>query len=698
MLKPVENSTLNRVISMSLWGSKTRYTFGALRNAQLAPVHFPGWRLRIYIEKPRNDGTTIFSPVPERILNKLQDLGAELMYVDAERSHVPPMMWRFLVADDLMVDVFIVRDSDCRLSDRDAIVVQAWVETKTPFHCIRDHPSHAAYPVLGGLWGGRPKRLKALMPIPWQDLMMGYRSDYIQDMSFLANAIWPKVQQNSFCHDSVSCENWINANRFPVPRVGTEHLGQVFDAFGNARDEDIQILLDNRPVLECITPRNLSINGPPMARSTLKGLSEDVLHVTKAITTNQKLNATKLDVNRKSHGQIRELDETRPITAKNYSSLPIHVSSSAKRAIIWSMNYHVRPIRALKSVMSPLNVQFIDKSLSSQCKKSGTCAHNLRVINKVNGLDLTDDVIRAFHDEYETDPEMNLVTHFLCSYPSAICELYLGFGKPLIIYLTARYEYSRFTTSKWLRWNQVLVEIDADKRNTIVAGNLYDARYVEYFTGLTVPVIPMFCGYINSTYHPSRDVVLLAPTNTPAFEEFFLQQVGIVLHKVVPNKLKIETLSGGSRSHVATCLAIIHIPRDATSFHFCEHYAASIPIFVPSIELLIDWHLQYDILNSLTWNSVRKLMGEAADGSPILPAVGMKKIPDPNRNHDLASLRYWLALSDFYITPHIVVFESLADLVTKLEKSNLTNISAEVWRETRRRRQETTRNWRKLLF
>jgi len=242
---------------MSLWGSKSRYVYGALRNAQLLPVYFPGWTLRIYIERPGLDGSTSFQPVPSRIVGKLAALGAEIIYVDAERSRVPPMMWRFLIADDLEVDVFIVRDSDCRLSDRDSAVVKAWLKTDFSFHCIRDHPSHARYPVLGGLWGARPRGLKSFVSVPWRDLMMGYRTDYVQDMQFLENAIWPSVQTHAaFCHDSVSCLKWVGAHPFPIQRIGTEHLGQVFDAFGNARDEDIQLLLENRPTEQCTVEQN----------------------------------------------------------------------------------------------------------------------------------------------------------------------------------------------------------------------------------------------------------------------------------------------------------------------------------------------------------------------------------------------------------------------------------------------------------
>ena len=241
-----------KVISMSLWSAKPRYTYGALRNAQLLPVYFPGWTLRFYIERPHYDDTTVYAPVPPRILGKLSVMGAELVYVDADRSHIPPMMWRFLIADDMSVDVFIVRDSDCRLNDRDFAVVSDWLRTDYAFHCIRDHPKHADNSLLGGLWGGRPRQLRSFVSVQWHDMMMGYRTDYGQDMQFLGNAVWPLVQSNAaYCHDSVSCLNWAAAHPFPVARVGTEHLGQVFDAFGNAREEDLQILLEHRPIPQC---------------------------------------------------------------------------------------------------------------------------------------------------------------------------------------------------------------------------------------------------------------------------------------------------------------------------------------------------------------------------------------------------------------------------------------------------------------
>jgi len=66
---------------------------GAVRNAQLAPVNFPGWLLRFYVEKGEKPR---YGAVPASIIHRLVQLGAEL--VDAPADRLAPMMWRFTVS------------------------------------------------------------------------------------------------------------------------------------------------------------------------------------------------------------------------------------------------------------------------------------------------------------------------------------------------------------------------------------------------------------------------------------------------------------------------------------------------------------------------------------------------------------------------------------------------------------------------
>ena len=239
------------VISMCLYGDDPRYTLGTIRNAQLVPVVFPGWTLRVYVEKVNSDGQTKYPRVPQRILTNLRQLGAQIVQVDSSAIDSPPMMWRFLVLDDNTVEYFIVRDVDSRLSERDADAVRDWMQTGKPFHCIRDHPSHASSPVFGGLWGGRLPHLRELIRIPMTTLMKGYKEGYMEDIAFMSNAIWPKVNRFAYCHDSVSCQKWVNAYQFPFQRHGLDYVGGVYDQFGQLRQVDIDIMVKTTLPREC---------------------------------------------------------------------------------------------------------------------------------------------------------------------------------------------------------------------------------------------------------------------------------------------------------------------------------------------------------------------------------------------------------------------------------------------------------------
>ena len=242
-------SGLVNVVAMSLYGSEARYTAGVIRNVYLARQNFPGWKLWVYIE---SSSSSKYPSVPEDVISRIVSVGAEVHYVSPDDDMIPPMMWRFLVADDAAVDWFIVRDADSRLTPRDAAAVASWMGSGRAFHCIRDHPSHAAYAVSGGLWGGRAPLLRLVLRRSWASMMRGVAAGYLNDMNFLNSVVWPRVERHAYCVDSVSCDHWPNAFPFPIARHGYEHVGQVYDENDIPRNGDVQILkhtLENRHCL-----------------------------------------------------------------------------------------------------------------------------------------------------------------------------------------------------------------------------------------------------------------------------------------------------------------------------------------------------------------------------------------------------------------------------------------------------------------
>ena len=118
-----------RYISYSLWGENDLYNIGMVKNAQQVPEIYSGWQMIVY-----HDNT-----VPKETLHILEDLNVKLINVD---GHTHGMFWRFFVADLSDCEYAIFRDGDSRLSIREKMAVDEWIESGKTIHVMRDHPAH----------------------------------------------------------------------------------------------------------------------------------------------------------------------------------------------------------------------------------------------------------------------------------------------------------------------------------------------------------------------------------------------------------------------------------------------------------------------------------------------------------------------------------------------------------------------------
>jgi len=143
------------------------------------------------------------------------------------------------------------------------VAVSRWIESGLPFHVVRDHPSHSNYPMSGGLWGARRGALPQVM-----ELIGRFPTDsaYLTDMLFLNRDVWPiAMRAGVLQHDAFSCIGFDGAEGFPVA-VDPEgyHVGQVFDAEGVGRSNDIRALLSARQPDACKPGGDpAAVRGPP---------------------------------------------------------------------------------------------------------------------------------------------------------------------------------------------------------------------------------------------------------------------------------------------------------------------------------------------------------------------------------------------------------------------------------------------------
>ena len=225
-------STEKRVVSFGLYGNIPKYVKGAIRNAELVKVYFPGWIARFYYSGDTSNAT----------IDKLRQLGAEIIDVK-DRS----MLNRFEVAADETVDRYIIRDVDSRLNARDRFAVQEWIASGMPLHSTRDHTNHC-YAFNGGMWGG----VKGAIPDFRTKVKAALRGNdankYMTDMIFLGS-LWESVKSQVFQHDTYCCKKFPGTTApFPTRRpLNYIHIGQVYDHEDKPRMDDIDRFIRGRP-------------------------------------------------------------------------------------------------------------------------------------------------------------------------------------------------------------------------------------------------------------------------------------------------------------------------------------------------------------------------------------------------------------------------------------------------------------------
>ena len=210
-----------KVISFCLWGNNSKYTVGAIINAELAKTIYPGWTCRYYI------GDT----VPADIIQKLSSLdNCEIVKTNTPGDWAG-MYWRFLPASDEKVDVMISRDTDSRLNVKEKVAVDMWINSNFLFHIMRDHPYHGV-PILGGMWGAKKGCVQNMA-----ELIKNYSvgNFWQTDQYFLRDIIYPIVKDKAMVHDP-----FFEKKPFPIEDDGY-FVGQVYESNGETNQNHLNM-------------------------------------------------------------------------------------------------------------------------------------------------------------------------------------------------------------------------------------------------------------------------------------------------------------------------------------------------------------------------------------------------------------------------------------------------------------------------
>ena len=191
---------MKKVLSFCLYGTNATYIIGMKENILLASKYFPEWTVQIYYN----------STVPEKYIDEFTKMNAECILkqnLGKNKMNWEGMFWRWMPLDDKDVSIWISRDADSRLSEREATLVKQWEESGKTLHSIRDHRCHM-HCIMGGMFGINNTLFHSRYKFDTVEDIIKKNSSYYKerpynvDQEFLNKHLWDLLKDDVMAHIS----------------------------------------------------------------------------------------------------------------------------------------------------------------------------------------------------------------------------------------------------------------------------------------------------------------------------------------------------------------------------------------------------------------------------------------------------------------------------------------------------------------
>ena len=133
---------------------------------------------------------------------------------------------------------------------------------------------------------------------------------------------------------------------------------------------------------------------------------------------------------------------------------------------------------------------------------------------------------------------------------------------------------------------------------------------------------------------------------------------------------------------------MVVVPYTKSVMSFFELYRMNVPLFAPSVDLLLQWELKHHVMSERVYWS----------GAPRPREYPNTTRLPPNSRTSKPALRHWLALSDLYAFPNVTFFDSWEELVTMLHTADLPALSTAMAQANAAMLSELRGTWRGLLL
>ena len=190
---------MNKIISFCLYGELDFYCLGLIENIDLINKKYNDWKIYVY-----------YANIPEKILNILKNKQNTYLFECKHNGYNwEGMFWRFYPIENENIDIFLSRDVDSRITEREMKFVNEWINSKKSFHIIRDNPAHGIE-ILAGTFGVKVKKFNKINKIKKLDeYILEFNKEFINnkqvDQIFLMKIIWPLIKDNHMAH--IALEN-----------------------------------------------------------------------------------------------------------------------------------------------------------------------------------------------------------------------------------------------------------------------------------------------------------------------------------------------------------------------------------------------------------------------------------------------------------------------------------------------------------
>lgn len=218
-----------KYISFSLWGNSPIYNIGAIRNAELCKSIYPEWQMVVYYD----------NTVPKETIDKLIEL--DVLTIDVTERNLYGMFWRFFAVGLPESEYCVFRDTDSRITLREKMAVDEWINSGKSIHVMRDHPYHMIpygndrLGILGGMWGIKSNS------IPLTEMIEKFRKD--KNLSYGSDQTFLKTIYSIFENDRTTHDEFFEKKPFPSPREYGRFVGDRIDENNKPIGDDYKLII-----------------------------------------------------------------------------------------------------------------------------------------------------------------------------------------------------------------------------------------------------------------------------------------------------------------------------------------------------------------------------------------------------------------------------------------------------------------------